>query len=332
VSKIREKKMKKAVRVVVILAVVLIVLGVGGYFAYNRLSGREGEGQPFSFLSFLGRPGGGPGGADNTEKKFSIPVAVTAAKKESARETLNLYGSVFAQREVGIVTTVNGKVSQIKVEEGDSVGKDQVLAVIDRDQAGLKFAPVEVKSTIPGIVKSVMIQEGATVNPGVPLFQVVDMDVVDVVVDVPEKRIEQVRIGQPVELSVISYPDRVFHGVIDRLSPVVDPASRSLETRIRVVNRGYQLKPGMFAQADIILQELDDALTIPLAALVDKEGREVVFVVAQEVVREVEPDIAFIQRDRAVVESGIAEGDMLVVIGQQSLSDGDSVTVAEVKE
>ena len=323
--------MKKGVRAVIIVAVVLVVVAVGGFFAYSRLSGEEGEGPALSFPSF-GRPAGGrPGGEENAEEKFSVPVAVTAAKRESVRETLSLYGSVFAEKEVSIVTTVNGKVSEIKVEEGDFVGRDQVLAVIDRDQAGLKFAPVAVESTIPGIVKSVMIQEGATANPGVPLFQVVDMDVVEVLVDVPEKRIDQVRIGQPVEISVISYPDRLFTGTIDRLSPVVDPASRSLETRIRVVNRGYQLKPGMFAEAEIILRELDDAVTVPLAALVNKEGRRVAFVVEQEVAREVEPVVTFVQGERAVVESGIAEGDLLVVIGQQALSSGDAVTVAEVK-
>jgi membrane fusion protein (multidrug efflux system) len=323
--------MKKGVRIVIILVVVFVVIAVGGYFGYTRLSGREGEGPILSFLSFGGRSGG-PGGPGNAEEEYSVPVAVTAARKESVRETLTLYGSVFAEREVSILTTVNGKVSEIKVEEGNFVVKDQVLAVIDRDQAGLKFAPVEVKSTIPGIVKSVLIQEGATANPGVPLFQIVDMDVVEVVVDVPEKRIGQVRVGQPVDISVVSYPDRVFTGTIDRLSPVVDPASRSLETRIRVVNRGYQLKPGMFAEASIILSRRDEAVTIPLAALVDKEGRQVAYVIEQETAREVEPVIAFVQGERAVVDSGVAEGDLLVVIGQQSLSGGDKVTIAEVKE
>jgi len=326
--------MKKGARLGIILVVVVAVLAVGGYFGYTRLSAQEGEEPVLSFLSFGQRPGGRrPGGpSDNPEEKFSVPVAVTTAKRESVRETLNLYGSVFAEAEVSILTTVNGKITEIKVEEGDFVGKDQVLAVIDRDQAGLKFAPVEVDSTIAGVVKSVLIQEGATANPGVPLFQIVDMDVVEVVVDVPEKRIGQVRMGQSVEISVVSYPDRVFYGTIDRLSPVVDPASRSLETRIRVVNRGYQLKPGMFAEASIILRQRVDALTVPLAALVDREGRRTAFVIEGDVAREVKPEIAFVQGERAVVDSGIAEGDRVVVIGQQSLSGGDAVTVAEVKE
>ena len=330
--------MKKGVRIIIILAAVLAVLAVGGYFGYTRLSGPEGEGPGLSFLSFGGRSedspprGMQPGGEGSQQEQYSVPVAVTAARRQSVRETLTLYGSVFAQREVSILTTVNGKVSEIKVQEGNYVAKDQVLAIIDRDQAGLKFAPVEVESTIPGIVKSVLIQEGATANPGVPLFQIVDMDVIEVLVDVPEKRIGQVRVGQTAEISVVSYPDRVFAGTIDRLSPVVDPASRSLETRIRVVNRGYLLKPGMFAEASIILSQRDEAVTIPLSAVIDKDGRRVVYLVEQETAREVSPVIAFVQGERAVVDSGIEEGELVVVIGQQSLSGGDTVTVAEVKE
>jgi membrane fusion protein (multidrug efflux system) len=135
-----------------------------------------------------------------------------------------------------------------------------------------------------------------------------------------------------VEISVVSYPDRLFYGTIDRLSPVVDPATRSLETRIRIANRGYQLKPGMFAEASIILRRREEALTIPLAALVAKNGQRVAYIVEGETAKEVQPEIAFVQRERAVVDSGIAEGDMVVVIGQQSLSGGDAVTVAEVKE
>ena len=51
-----------------------------------------------------------------------------------------------------------------------------------------------------------------------------------------------------------------------------------------------------------------------------------------ETAREVQPEIAFVQGERAIVDSGMEEGELVVVIGQQSLSGGDAVTVAEVKE
>ena len=114
--------MKKGVRIVVILAVVLAVLAVGAYFGYTRLSGGEGEGPALGFLPFGKRAGGAPSGAaaGNPEEKFSVPVAVTAAKRESVRETLDLYGSVFAEAEVSILTTVNGKLVRSKSKRGIS--------------------------------------------------------------------------------------------------------------------------------------------------------------------------------------------------------------------
>ncbi len=320
--------MKKGARIVVILIVVLVVVAAGLYFAYTRFGPGAGEGAGPGF-SLFGRP---PGQSNASDEQAAVPVAVTAAARESARETLLLYGSVYAQQEVSIFTTVNGKISEVRVREGDAIRKGQVLALIDRDQAGLKFAPAEVTSTISGTVKDVLTEVGATVNPAAPLFQIADMDVVEVVVYVPEKKISRVRAGQEVEIKVVAYPERVFSGTVARLSPVVDPASRTLETRIRVVNRNHALKPGMFAEARIVLRQLDSAVTIPLAALVDKEGEQVAFVVNQDTVHEVRPVIAFVEGEKAVIENGVEAGDQVVVIGQQSLSDGDEVAVAEEKE
>ncbi len=321
--------MKKGVRIVVILVVVLVVVAAGLYFAYTRFGPGAGEGTGPSF-SFFGGP---PGKSAASDEQFAVPVAVTAAARESARETLLLYGSVYAQKEVSIFTTVNGKISEMRVRAGDAVQKGQVLALIDRDQAGLRFAPAEVTSTISGTVKDVLTEVGATVNPAAPLFQIADMEVVEVVVYLPETRIGRVRAGQEVEIKVVAYPDRVFYGTVARLSPVVDPSSRTLETRIRVVNRNHALKPGMFAETRILLRRLDNAVTIPLAALVDKEGEQVAFVLTgQDTVREVQPRVAFVEGEKAVIDGGIEAGDRVVVIGQQSLSDGDAVAVAEEKE
>jgi RND family efflux transporter MFP subunit len=257
---------------------------------------------------------------------------VYTARTGNARDTLRLYGSVFAQTEVSIFTTVSGKASEIRVREGDAVHKSQVLALIDRDQAGLKYAPVEVTSTIDGTVKSVLVELGGTANPGVPLFQIVNMDTVEIEVSVPEKRIAEVRPGLPAEIAVVSYPQRVFHGAVSRLRPVVDPASRTLEVRIRVPNAGYLLRPGMFAEARIVLRSREGAVLVPMAGFVDKQGRQAVFVVHDGTVRQVEPRIAFFDGEQAVIDSGVAAGDRIVVIGQQNLSDGDPVSVVEEKQ
>ncbi len=280
----------------------------------------------------VARRGPARGPAQPPQGQFAVPVAVVAATSGPARETLLLYGSVFARKEVGIFSSVAGKVKELRVQAGDEVARDQVLAVIDRAQAGLKFADAEVTSTIGGVVKSVLAEVGATVSPAAPLFQVVDVESVEVAVNVPEKRIGRIREGLPAEISVISYPSRVFHGTVSRLNPALDPVSRTLEARIRVDNLAHALKPGMFAEARILLRQEQQIVRIPLAALVDKHEAQVVFVVKDDRAREVAVQTAFLQEDTAAVESGVNPGDRVVVVGQRNLNDGDEVTVVEEKK
>jgi multidrug efflux pump subunit AcrA (membrane-fusion protein) len=271
-------------------------------------------------------------GPAQTPEQFAVPVVVAAASSGPAREILVLYGSVFARREVGIFSSVTGKIKELRVQAGERVRREQVLAVVDRDQAGLKFADAEVASTIDGVVKSVLTEVGATVSPAAPLFQVVDLDTVEVAVDVPEKRLARIREDLPVELTVLSYPDRVFYGKVARLSPVLDPVSRTLEVRVRIDNPSQTLKPGMFAEARLLLRQEAQIVRVPLAALVDRPEGQVAFVVREAKARQVTVRTAFVQEDTAAVESGVLAGDRVVVVGQQNLNDGDEVTVVEERK
>ena len=217
--------MKKGAKAVVIVIVVVVVAAAAAMFFLPRLLPDSPLAKmlpkpPAGAAAERRGPGRDPG---KQQGEFAVPVAVATAATGPARETLLLYGSVFARKEVGIFSSVAGKVKEVRVQAGDEVGHDQILAVIDRAQAGLKFADAEVTSTIGGVVKSVLTEVGATVSPAAPLFQVVDVETVEVAVNVPEKRLGRIREGLPAEISVISYPSRVFHGTVSRLNPALDP-------------------------------------------------------------------------------------------------------------
>jgi membrane fusion protein (multidrug efflux system) len=312
--------MKKGIRILLIVVIVLVVAAGLGGLVMSKLKNRPSGGP--------GRPGGPPEDAE----AYAVPVAVAAVKTGSLSENLRLYGTVFPEKEVNIFTTVTGTVDSIRVREGDEVVRDQVLAEIDRAQTGLTYAPAQVESTIAGVVKAVLTEEGASAAPGAPLFQIVDMDRVEVAVSIPEKQLARVRAGFPAEVEVIAYPEQVFAGTVVKLSPVVDPLTRSRDARVRVENRDFLLKPGMFASVRVLLRREDRALLLPVAALVDKQGEQVVFVVENDRVRLVRPEISFIADELAVVASGLAAGDRVVVIGQQNIEDGDEVNVAEELE
>jgi RND family efflux transporter MFP subunit len=209
------------------------------------------------------------------------------------------------------------------------VEKDQRLITIDRSEAGMSYSPTPIESTIDGLVKEVYVEIGDYISPQIPLLQVIDMDVVEVAVHIPERDIGRISAGLPAEVEVVSYPDRVFRGKVDELSPVVEPISRTREARIRINNASHVLKPGMFGKVKIIIRKSRDAILIPVAALVERENSRVVFTVNNEKATLVEPEIDIKEGDMISVLSGIEEGNRVIVIGQQNVNDGDEVRVTE---
>jgi multidrug efflux pump subunit AcrA (membrane-fusion protein) len=315
----REDSMKRGLKRFFTVIVILAIIGGLGATSYYRYK------EKVQLALTGGRFGMGTG--ENVDT--ATPVAVYSAQRGSISESLVLNGEIMAVTEVSIYSTVTGKVKEIKAGEGDRVEKEQPLAFIDRSEAGRTYALSPVESTIDGLVKSVLVEYGAYITPQVPLFQIIDMDDVEIYVHIPEKDIYRVKRGMDSQVRVVSYPDRIFRGRVDELSPVVDPVSRTLEARIKIPNKNHKLKPGMFGEVKIIVRSSQNSIVIPLAAVVQKDGKNVIYTVNDEKARMVEPEFDIREGDRIAVVSGIDENSKVIVIGQQNVRDGDPVKVTE---
>lgn len=305
-----------------VVLVLVVVAGLGG-LAYTQFLSRP-QGQPAGF-----RMPGAPAQKPQEDAAIAVPVAVTRAREGAIRDTVILDGSIQAAREVSIFSNVPGKIKSLEVREGDRVERGQVLAYVERDQAGLKFADAPVESTIQGIVKKVLTERGGTVNPAAPLFQIVDIDSVEAVVHIPERQIRLVQAGLKAEVRLIAYPDRIFGGSVGSLSPVVDPASRTREAKVQVNNPGNAIKPGMFGSVEIVIRSVPKAVLVPYSGLLERQGRTLVYAVRDGKAVEVEPALDIVQTRWASVKSGIQPGEAVVVIGQHNVSDGDPVEIVE---
>jgi multidrug efflux pump subunit AcrA (membrane-fusion protein) len=308
---------KKPIKIIVIIVVIILVVGGLGSVAWLRYD------QKLSLASV-----GGPG-ENGSDMDSAVPVAVYRARTERISDSLRLNAEVLPRASVSIYSTVPGKVENIQVEEGDRVRNDQVLGYIDRSEAGLSFAPTPVESTISGVVGDVFVETGAYITPQIPLFQIVDMDQVEVVTNVPEKELNRIETGLPAEVSVIPYPDRVFRGRVSRMSPVVDPASRTQKVRILIDNPEHVLKPGMFGEVRIILDTSSGHPVVPLQAVLEREGTRYLFVVQEGTARKLEPEFGIREGERIAVVSGVEQGERVIVVGQQNVDHGDMVRVTE---
>ncbi len=205
------------------------------------------------------------------------------------------------------------------------------------DLARLQLSYCEIRSPIDGTVTQRLdvVKVGNTVTPvgGVidsaesSLFVVEDLDSLILRVNVPERELVKLSVGQQAELSFDAVPGRTFPGKIALISPYVDPQTATFQVRIRATETGGLLRPGMFARVAIVYERKPDALQIPRTALLDGDGPPKVFVVEDGKASERSVQLGLSNGAMIEVVSGLTDGEQVVVVGQGAVKPGAEVRI-----
>lgn len=262
-------------------------------------------------------------------EKDKTPVRVTEVKLGDLKEELFYVGDIQAQDKAEVYPKVTGKLIENKVKEGDEVEKGDTIAMIDRDEIGFEFEPAPVVSPINGTVGRVYLDRGNQVSPQVQIAVIVNIDNVKVKIDVTEKDLPKLKIGQAVILKVDAYPDREFKGEVDRISPVLDIWSRTAPVEIVVPNPDGLLKPGMFARVWLVVKESLQVPYILKDAVIKKENGYYVFTVKENKAHISKITLGLEQDNNIEVTSGVKPGELVVVMGQSGLEEGTPVRVVK---
>jgi cobalt-zinc-cadmium efflux system membrane fusion protein len=174
-------------------------------------------------------------------------------------------------------------------------------------------------SPIDGIVVERNATVGASVGTDANLFKIIDLSRVWIDANVFEKDLQQVRPGQEVKLTVPAFPGSTFSGRVILINSVVDPDTRTVKVRTEVANPDGRLKPDMFANVQIVTALNRTAISIPQSAVLNDEGKSVVFVAEGDGYkkRQVQPGIQ--NNDRVEIVDGLTAGDKVVVKGNYLL-------------
>ena len=139
-------------------------------------------------------------------------------------------------------------------------------------------APVSGVITDQEVTNAAFVQAYSTPNP----FTISDLTTVWIVCDVYEADMANVRVGQPAEIKLNAYPDKVLKGKISNIGSILDPNIRTAKVRIEVANPGEMMRPGMFATATLFGKEKRTYTAVPASAIVHLHDRDWVFIPAQE--------------------------------------------------
>jgi len=179
---------------------------------------------------------------------------------------------------------------------------------------------LDIRAPFAGEIIERTAVQGAMVEMGKPLFVLADTTVLWAMVNIPETQLGHVHVGQKVELTVESLPDRIFVGTLTWLSAKVDERTRMAGGRAEVANAEGLLKSQMFARARILTASSAGAVLVPESALQNVAGTVVVFVKSGEDLFEARPvQLGARQNGQVHVVAGLRPTDDVVVSGAFAL-------------
>ena len=150
---------------------------------------------------------------------------------------------------------------------------------------------------------------------GQVIYDVANLSSVWVIANIYESDVQYIKVGQNVEITSTSYPNEPFNAKINFVDPVFDPASRTLEVRIDVANRGFKLKPDMYVKIKINTFRGQN-LAVPKNAVIRTGDKDIVYVEKEKgvyVPRRVK--IGYEQDGYYEILSGLKEGEVVVSSG-----------------
>jgi Cu(I)/Ag(I) efflux system membrane fusion protein len=185
------------------------------------------------------------------------------------------------------------------------------------EKTGQAERTVDYYAPFDGYVMDLSVRQGAAVERGAMLFQLVDLQTVWITAEVPEAQAAWIKPGDPVEVEVPALPGEHFPGKIDYLYPELTQATRTLKVRVVVKNPAKRLRAGMFAAAHLHGAIRTQVLTVPTEAVI-KTGTRIVVMVADDAThfRPALVRVGAEEGGRSEILEGLTLGQYVVASGQ----------------
>lgn len=245
--------------------------------------------------------------------------AVTQAQSALAAARIN------ASRGVGEART------QASVSASGVAGAEAALGV-----ARAELARASIQAPISGTLTRRAINDGESVDPATPAFEIIDTSSLDLIANLPAQYLGLVKTGNLALVRVEPFPEREFSGGVVNVAPAVDPQTNTISVRVRLPNERNELKAGLYANARIAVEIHANALVVPEAALVTEGDETFVFITHQgakdeETVEKRKVTVGIREDNRAEITNGLKDNEIVVTTGAFGLSDGAKIKVTEAK-
>ena len=227
-----------------------------------------------------------------------------------------------------------GKHSSQEVLEGARAGLDRLVA--QSEQISVTMRQATVRSPLDGKIEKRYVAFGKYVKIGESVADVVNIDRLYAVVDIPERYRERAMPGLKVSVRFDNARSRnpgtpfVYEGAVVRsVSEVADSLTRTFRAQVEFDNNGYRVKPGMLGTVRFESSPITGFVLVPRDFIVPKENDKLVYVVEDGKVVARTVSLGYFDGEKYVVHSGVAEGDLLIR-NPRAVSPGELATVRSI--
>lgn len=177
----------------------------------------------------------------------------------------------------------------------------------------------------PGAYVSGTTASTSTMSRGI--LSIHDVETVRTLIEVVEKDVPMVKIGQRADVRAEAYPNEVFEGTVTRIVQALNRATRTMTVEVDLPNKDHRLKGGMFARVEVLVGKHPQAVQIPLDAVSRLEESQYVYVVKDGKAHQVPVELGTRVDNRVEVLKGLTGEELLIVSGKDLVSEGTAVQV-----
>ncbi|MFN8061129.1 MAG: efflux RND transporter periplasmic adaptor subunit [Vicinamibacterales bacterium] len=197
------------------------------------------------------------------------------------------------------------------------------------EAATAQLGYAEIRSPIDGVVTDRPLYAGEMATAGTPLLTVMDLSSVVARASLSLAQARDLRVGSHATITPSDGGEPVV-GRVSVVSPAVDASSTTVQVWVQADNRGGHLRPGVSARVDIVAETIDDALLVPVSAVLasDEGGSKVMVVGTDDIAHEKAIEVGVTDGGLVEVRTGVAAGDRVVTVGGLGLEDRAKVAVS----
>ena len=307
-----ENSKGKVIKTTVILVILLALTAVAVFII--RGNGKKNKDAPGGF------------GGNWRGPQTATAVRTVVAKNQTLTDFVYTNGEIETQKSIEVFPSIGGKVVEMRVSLGSSVNQGDVIAYIDPSEPGSYYAKSPVLAPISGSIITSPVKIGQKVSINSVITKIGDINNLQITAKVPERYVADIVIGQKAEITLQAYGQEKFIASVVRISPVVDPATRTKEIILNFDQNYEKVNAGMFARVKLFTIDYAGYPVIQQDAFVENSDDYYLYVVKEDST----VNKRKITRGKNIdgysqVLDGLSDGEVVVVEGMLSLYEGAKV-------